>query len=161
MEKLPSYGPCFMCGKENPCGLQLELFAEGEEVVVDFQVPEHYCGYQGLIHGGILSGVLDEVMWWAASWRCSCACLTVEMTVRYKSPAPIDRRYRATAKVSKDKNKVIEVVGEIKDLEKGNVCVTGQGKYFLLRGEKNREVLVFMDFSDCSEQTRSRYEKGG
>ncbi|MBW2039224.1 MAG: PaaI family thioesterase [Deltaproteobacteria bacterium] len=161
MEKVPSYRPCFFCGRENPHGFQLEFFAEGEEIRGEFQVPERYCGYQGLIHGGIICGVLDEVMWWAVSWQRSCACLTVEMTVRYQSPTPIDRRYRASAKVVRGKNRMMEVVSEIKDLTSGKVCVTGKGKYYLLARDRNRDALASMDFSACSPQTRSRYEEGG
>ncbi|UCC66585.1 MAG: PaaI family thioesterase [Deltaproteobacteria bacterium] len=161
MEKIPSYKPCFFCGKENPYGLQLNLFAEGEEIRSEFQVAERYCGLQGFIHGAILFGVLDEVMWWAASWQQSSACLTVEMTVRYRRPAPIDRRYQASARVAEDRNRVIKVVGEIKELTSMEICVTGKGKYYLLTGERNREIISSMDFSRCSPQTRSKYEGRG
>jgi acyl-coenzyme A thioesterase PaaI-like protein len=157
MEKVPSYRPCFFCGKENPHGMKMEFFAEGDEVKGEFQVPEHYCGYQGFIHGGILAGVLDEVMWWAASWQRACSCLTMEISVRYQRPAPIDRRYQVSARIEEDKDKVVEAVGEIQDLMSGEVCVTGTGRYYMLAEERDFDAIACMDFSGCSKQTRKKY----
>jgi len=157
MERLPSYGPCFFCGRRNPQGIKLEVFAEGEEVWSEFQLSETFTGYEGRIHGGMLAGVLDEVMWWAVAWRTGRACLTVEMTVRYKRPTPVKRRYRARARAVEVSSKIAIAEGEIEDLAEGRVCSTAKGRYYLLSGRSNQEALALLDYTACSPAVRARF----
>lgn len=157
MERLPGYGRCFLCGQSNPKGLKLILYVEGEEVFTEFQLSEAFIGYEGLIHGGMLAGVLDEVMWWAVAWATGRACLTVEMTVKYRRPAPVDRPYRATAKVLKAASRMAEGEAEIRDLEEGQLVTSATGRYYLLSGDRNKEVLSLLDYSLCSPKVRKRF----
>ena len=159
VERLPSYGRCFLCGQRNPQGVKLALYVDGDRVSADFRLSEVFIGYEGLIHGGMLAGVLDEVMWWAVAWGTGRACLTVEMTVRYKRPAPIGRSYRAVAWVTKATSRVVEAEAEIWDLEQDALCTTARGRYYLLSGEKNREALAMLDYTECSPQVRYRFLK--
>ncbi|RLA84401.1 MAG: PaaI family thioesterase [Deltaproteobacteria bacterium] len=157
MERLPSYGRCFLCGGGNPKGLRLKLFLEGDLVVTEFRLEEAFIGYEGIIHGGILAGILDEVMWWAAAWHSGRACFTTDMTVRYKKPALLEHPFRAIGKVTRIGPRLIETEGEIRDLEAGHVCTVATGRYFLLRGERNREALKLLDYTECSERVRKRF----
>lgn len=157
MLRLPSYSGCFFCGKGNPIGVKLDLYVDGGEVKASFNLPDLYEGYKGMIHGGILSGVLDEVMWWAVAWRTGRACLTVEMTVRYKRPTPVKRRYRARARAVEVSSKIAMAEGEIEDLTEGKVCSTAKGRYYLLSGRSNQEALALLDYTACSPAVRARF----
>jgi len=160
MERLPSYGRCFLCGKGNPRGIGLELFLDGEEVVAQFRLDEAFIGYEGIVHGGVLAGILDEVMWWAATWHSGRACLTTDMTVQYKKPAPIGHPFRAIGRVKASNSRLVETEGEIWDLQEGHICTLAQGRYYLLRGERNREALKLLDYSQCSEEVKRRFLEG-
>jgi acyl-coenzyme A thioesterase PaaI-like protein len=58
----PNSRQCFVCGLSNPYGLQLRfnITAQGE-VTAEYTVPERYQGYPGVVHGGIVAAMLDEV----------------------------------------------------------------------------------------------------
>ena len=57
---------CFGCGADNPWGLHLIFFAEPDGAVYSHWTPElNHQGYDGMVHGGIISTVFDEVMAWA------------------------------------------------------------------------------------------------
>ena len=60
--KQPNSKHCFICGRENPYGLQLKFYETTPgEVVVDVTVPKQFQGYPGVVHGGIVAAMLDEV----------------------------------------------------------------------------------------------------
>jgi len=157
MFRLPSYSGCFFCGKGNPIGVKLDIYVDGGEVKASFTLPDLYEGYKGMIHGGILSGVLDEVMWWAASWEGRRASLTVEMRVRYLKPAPTKEQYLAVARVTSPSQRIISTEGEIRRLDGGEVCVVAEGRYYLLSGERNEESLRRLDYSLCPPEVRERF----
>lgn len=59
MKKQPNSEMCFVCGRKNPVGLYMRFHDNGEtEVVSKFTVPEHYQGYPGIVHGGVLAAML-------------------------------------------------------------------------------------------------------
>jgi uncharacterized protein (TIGR00369 family) len=159
MESLPSYKACFVCGKENMQGLAIQFFA-GENVVRgSFMPPNYLCGFPGILHGGILASVADEVMWWAASWMKASSCVTVEMNVKYLKSAPTDQEYELIARVVREKRRILEVEGEVRDKE-GQIYAAARGKYLMFTDEKNRETMQLLDFKGCSDQVKERYLKG-
>ncbi len=158
METLPSYKTCFVCGKENSHGLRLQLFADQHSVRGIFRPRDFLCGYPGIVHGGILASVADEVMWWAASWKKASSCVTVELNVKYLKPAPTDGEYELIAQVKNEKKRIVEVEGEVRD-KGGQIYAAAWGKYLIFTGEKNRETIPLQDFTGCSEEVRERYLK--
>lgn len=57
----PNSRYCFICGVENTFGLNLKFHTlENGEVIVKYTVPDHYEGYPGIVHGGIVAAMLDE-----------------------------------------------------------------------------------------------------
>ncbi len=60
--KQPNSRNCFICGLENSIGLKLKFYETGPgEVIVDHIVPDEYQGYPGVVHGGVVAAMLDEV----------------------------------------------------------------------------------------------------
>jgi acyl-coenzyme A thioesterase PaaI-like protein len=58
----PNSRSCFVCGLSNPFGLHLRFYDTGPgEVAADYTVSEQYQGYPGVVHGGIVAAMLDEL----------------------------------------------------------------------------------------------------
>ena len=58
----PNSRHCFVCGLENHFGLKLRFIETGPgEVSAEYTVPDQFQGYPGLVHGGIVTAMLDEV----------------------------------------------------------------------------------------------------
>lgn len=53
---------CFGCGPDNPHGLQMSFFVGRNCVYSWIKVPEHLCSWHNIVHGGVVSTMLDEVM---------------------------------------------------------------------------------------------------
>jgi uncharacterized protein (TIGR00369 family) len=123
-----------------------------------FKARDFFCGYPGILHGGILASVADEVMWWAASWKKASSCVTVELNVKYLKAASTDQEYEVTAKVIREKRRIVEVEGEVRD-KGGRVYSAAWGKYLIFSGTKNRETIPLLDFKGCSDEVKGRYLK--
>ena len=50
---------CFGCSPVNASGLQMTFYANETAVFSKVTVPEHLCGWNNLVHGGVLSTILD------------------------------------------------------------------------------------------------------
>ena len=59
---------CFGCGDDNPIGLHLRFTRDQEGVKASFIPGPEHQGFDDVIHGGIISAVLDEAMAWAAAY---------------------------------------------------------------------------------------------
>jgi uncharacterized protein (TIGR00369 family) len=129
-----------VCGLENPAGLHARFFElDTGEVAGVFTPREEHQGYPGRLHGGLASTILDETIGRAINVSDPDAWgVTVELTVRYRKPVPLDREVRATARITKDGGRLFEGTGEIR-LPDGTVAVEASGKYMRLPIEKIAE----------------------
>jgi uncharacterized protein (TIGR00369 family) len=81
-------GHCFGCSPNNPYGLQLRFRRAPQGCVAECVVPDRLCGFDGLVHGGIIATLLDEAAAWAVIAHIGRLGLTREMTTRYHRPVP-------------------------------------------------------------------------
>ena len=83
---------CFICGMQNPVGLKMAIYndLDNRQVVSTVTVPEHFQGYPGVVHGGIVATMLDEIVGRALLIDGSDENLmvTVKLEVKYRQPTP-------------------------------------------------------------------------
>ncbi len=106
---------CFGCGQLNEHGLRLELIPDpdGYGVFASFVPPARTEGYTGMVHGGIITTVLDEVMAWSLA-RHGIWAVTAQLTTRYRSPVELGQATTAIGFLTRDRGRVIEMRGEIR-----------------------------------------------
>lgn len=68
-EKYAPASSCFGCGPANPKGLRIRSFAQGEEVVANWQPESHHEAFPGMLNGGIIGSLLDCHCNWTAAWH--------------------------------------------------------------------------------------------
>ena len=107
-DMLISDGHCFVCGKNNAGGLQLEFSyaPDGLRAETTFVPRETYQGWQGIVHGGIIITVLDEVMAKAAVHK-GYTVVTAEITAKLKTPAKVMEPLRCQAVIESVKKKIV------------------------------------------------------
>jgi acyl-coenzyme A thioesterase PaaI-like protein len=86
-EVLPSHQPgCYGCGDANPAGFALSATAaEGGGVRADYTFDDRFLGAPGLVHGGALAGLLDDV-YGMVLVRELIPAVTVDLAVSYRRP---------------------------------------------------------------------------
>lgn len=131
---------CMVCGTENGCGLHARFFElEDGDIAGVFTPRQEHQGYPGRLHGGIASTILDETMGRAITMTDPTAWgVTLELTVRYRKPVPLDAPVVARGRITKDSGRIFEGAGEIR-LDDGTVAVEASGRYMRLPIEKIAE----------------------
>jgi uncharacterized protein (TIGR00369 family) len=158
--RIPRTSGCIVCGRDNQHGLRLNLSVDETTGVVSVPFtprPEH-IGFIGIVHGGVISTVIDEAMVWAATWAGRRFCVCGELTVRFKSSARVGQTVRVLAKVDSSRPRLIVTSAEVVD-EQGNLIATGSGKYVPLSPEQNREFVGTLvdepETAQAAEELRS------
>jgi uncharacterized protein (TIGR00369 family) len=122
--KFESYGNCFVCGEKNLGGLRLnfEIDKEKQTLKTTFVAGPIFQGYDGVVHGGIISTLLDEAMA-KLSYELGYNTVTASLEIRFKKAAPIlepllvygeitevnQRLVKAKARVSKEDGTILAV----------------------------------------------------
>jgi len=121
---------CMVCGMENTVGLGARfLELDCGELVGVFTPRSEHQGYPGRLHGGLAATILDETIGRAISIADPGAWgVTVELSLRYRKPVPVDREVRALGRITHDGGRLFTGTGEI-ILEDGTVAVEATGKY--------------------------------
>jgi acyl-coenzyme A thioesterase PaaI-like protein len=89
-----SQSSCFACGPDNSRGLRLHFQGnEAGEMVAEWIPESELEGFQGIVHGGIVSTVLDEAMSKVVA-ESGVKALTAELRVRFRQHVPSGKMIR-------------------------------------------------------------------
>ena len=103
---------CFGCGKDNPCGLKLKFKWDGKQVRAQFTPTKFHQGWVGIIHGGVITTILDEAKGYAAYYE-GVKCVTSSMQTRFKRPLSIDEPIIVTASLTRNARRYVETEAKI------------------------------------------------
>lgn len=134
------FSGCFVCGPDNEYGLKARfttLETGGVEGV--FTPDRKHCGYEGIVHGGILMGFLDEVLGRLAFTR-DRLFLTHTLEVTFRKAASPGMPLMAVAKETGWSKRKFTAEGTITDHE-GDVVATARGT-FLIMSEKMEKTVI-------------------
>jgi uncharacterized protein (TIGR00369 family) len=113
----PNSRHCFVCGLENHFGLQLRFYQTGpDEVSVECSIPEHYQSYPGVVHGGVVAALLDEVAGRAFMHGDPPRFMyTARLEVRYRKNVPVGEPLRLVGKTGTNKRRTATATSAIYD----------------------------------------------
>jgi uncharacterized protein (TIGR00369 family) len=135
---------CFVCGTDNPGGLNCAPERVGKKVVVHFTPGDTHRGFSKAVHGGITASLLDEVVGIACGQASDGKCATVELTVSYRRPLLEGVEVRAEGWHVRKQGKLRLGAGRVVDRQ-GRVLATARGKFLPL---DDRQVQRFVGDED-------------
>lgn len=124
----PSSRHCFVCGVENPLGLQLRFYdSEPGEVVAEYSLHENYQGYPGVAHGGIVAAMLDEAAGRSLMGGMEAPRLmfTARLNVRYRKNVPVGQPLRLVGKAGESRGRTATATSTIYD-QAGNILAEAE-----------------------------------
>ncbi|TCL36228.1 acyl-CoA thioesterase FadM [Anaerospora hongkongensis] len=124
---------CFVCGPKNPIGLKLQFREENGQYMTEFTAGQEHQSYDGIVHGGLVSTVLDEVMA-RYIYAKGLHAVTARLEVRYRQPTPIEQPLTVVGWITRERGKLYELAGEIR-LADGTVTADGKATVVLVQGE--------------------------
>lgn len=135
--KQPNSRYCFACGVENSFGLGLSFYEIGPaEVEVEYTVPDHFQGYPGIVHGGIVATMLDEVLGRVVMIGDHTRfMMTARLEIRYRTSVPIGQPLRLHGKLTRRRSHLALAVAEIY-LPDGNIAAEAKATLFDFPGNE-------------------------
>jgi uncharacterized protein (TIGR00369 family) len=159
MGLLPGYKKCFFCGPATG-GLALELHYEEEGTFCEFTAHKKFQGFDGMLHGGIVTGILDEVMWWALFMEKKVTCATSKIEVHFKKPVLCGNRYKASGHLMGVTGRTHLMSGQIED-KAGRVCARCTGSFRAIEKFTMDDIVKYLDFRGVPPEIRSLFSTPG
>ncbi len=103
---------CFGCGQENPLGLKLTFRLEGETTRSEYIPEKRFEGWPGILHGGIVSLILDEAVSHAAS-LAGRNTVTAKLAVKFLKPTPVGQPLVISAIITRNTRRLVEAIARI------------------------------------------------
>ena len=120
---------CFICGLENPIGLHLHIYeTEPGAVESTYIAPDHFQGYPGVLHGGIVGALIDEISGRALMGSDPMNprfMFTAKLEVKYRKNVPTGRLLKIMGKALKTKSRSAEAWAGIYDAETDELLAEG------------------------------------
>ena len=124
-----SHDQCLLCGPQNPIGLRLDFSLRGDGwVSACFTGQPQLQGYSGMLHGGVISSLLDAAMTHCLFHR-SIEAVTAELLVRYLRPVPVEAALELEARVVSEATPIYRLRAELR--RGGQVMAYAQAKFVL------------------------------
>lgn len=110
MAEETTYRSCFVCGQDNPIGLHLNYEYTDGEARAHLEIDPVYAGYPGVVHGGIVTALLDEIMVKTIE-NLGIWAVTANIEVRFRHPVPVKTPLQLTGRLTKGKTKMFRTEG--------------------------------------------------
>lgn len=141
-EGMPGYN-CIGCSPDNPFGLHLHFFEDGDDIVSKWKPNGNYQGWLNTLHGGIQALLLDEVCGWVITRKLQTAGVTSKMETRYKRPvSTLDAELTVRAHIREQRRNIVVIDATLAD-STGTICTEATCTYFAFPKEKAQRDMHF------------------
>ena len=135
----PKYN-CFGCSPNNPFGLHMEFYEDGDYIVSTWHPERNYQGWVDTMHGGVLSTLIDETCGWVVTRKMQTSGFTTNLSVKFrKAVSTNDPKLTVRANIVKQMRNLLFIHAEITNAA-DELCVEGDATYFLMNQEKSKEM---------------------
>jgi uncharacterized protein (TIGR00369 family) len=107
---------CFACGPHNSIGLKLRIEGDSKRVSARFLPRKEHEGWAGIVHGGIIATLLDEVLAWICK-KNGLGALTARLSIRFRNPANIGEEISAHAEITEIKGRAIKGTARVQSCD--------------------------------------------
>ncbi|MBE3574710.1 MAG: PaaI family thioesterase [Firmicutes bacterium] len=128
---------CFACGPANPHGLHLQIRQSDDGGWQARFVPQEYhCGWPGVMHGGLICTLLDEIMNYT-TYGTGLVTATARLSVDFHRPVPIGQEILVRGRALRRTRRRVDAEGELL-LPDGTVAARGKATLAVLTPEQQQ-----------------------
>src|SRR5262249_39741592 len=126
------FGNCFGCAPGNLKGLRLTFrLDEAGRIHTNVCLGKDFESFPGIIHGGIIATVLDEVLARASLYCHHLPAMTMALRIRYVAVMKTGQPYAAVAEVQSRERDLVRLHGRLES-ETDGLIATAEATFFLL-----------------------------
>lgn len=131
--------PCFGCAVDHPIGFRLTFEKDGDDVVTRFVPGERYQGPPGIMHGGLVATLADEIAAWVLVLQMKRFGFTAEMQCKLKRPLRVGQEVEGRGRIVRPGTRVVGI--EVHLHQDGAIVYEGQLKFALLDEDAAAKLL--------------------
>ncbi len=105
--------PCFGCGPRHPAGFRLSFVEDGEDVVTHFTPDDRYQGPPGVMHGGLVFTLADELAAWVLIARLGKFGFTARFEGKLQAPTRLGVELEGRARITRSTSRTAEVTAQL------------------------------------------------
>lgn len=134
---------CFGCSPENPTGLQMEFYEDGEDIVAFWNPDKYKQGWLNTLHGGIQCSLMDEIAAWVIARKLQTTGVTSRLEAKFiKSIYTTEPQLTIRSRITEQKRNAVFLDAEIYN-SKDELCASAKLVYFVVNKEKARQEYFF------------------
>jgi acyl-coenzyme A thioesterase PaaI-like protein len=114
--------PCFGCSPTHPNGLRLSFEREGDEVVTRFSPGPLHQGPPTIMHGGLVTTLVDELAGWTLNLLRENFGFTGELTGKLLRPVPVGLEVEGRGRIERETHRVIRTAVTLRQAGSGRFC---------------------------------------
>ncbi len=130
---------CFACGRLNEAGLHLDFDVSRGRAETRFVPQRRHEGYDGTVHGGIVTALLDETMGWAI-FHQGIWGVTARINVTFRRPVTVGDELRVVGEVTRQRSRAIDTHGSVTRAVDGEVLAEADATFLVMSEQRRREL---------------------
>jgi acyl-coenzyme A thioesterase PaaI-like protein len=135
------------CGVDYLDGMEMRFYTDEKRVMSNFIIPESKHGWDDLVHGGITSTILDEVMAWSAVYFTAKLVFTKTMTIDYINPIHVETEVKTVGWIDRIRSPRECVISSAIYNDKDDLCAKATGVYELFSIKVARRLKLLTEKS--------------
>lgn len=136
---------CFGCAPDNPIGLKMQFYEDGDDIVAIWLPGTHHQGWIDMLHGGIIATLADETAAWVVTRKLQTTGMTVKLNMSYRRPIMIDgKSITVRARVDRQMRNFVTIQVEVMDGDL-KLCAQGEAVYCIFDSTRAAQ----MGFNGC------------
>ena len=122
--------PCFGCAPDHPVGFRLRFSVEDDAVITRFTAGNRYQGPPGIMHGGLVMTLGDELAAWTLVGLKQRFGFTTHAEVKLKKAIRIGTEVTGRGTIAEDKQRLVDLAVTL--FQEDEVCFEGRFRFALL-----------------------------
>jgi len=136
----PEYN-CFGCSPNNSFGLQMSFYKDDDQVISEWEPKERFAGYKNVLHGGIISVMVDEIAAWTVTALLQKTAVTSKLEVKFLKPIFINKgNIKLISKITEQNRRLVTMDVRVFNAE-NQLCTEGKAIYFIVDLKKSENPV--------------------
>lgn len=133
--------PCFGCSPSHPVGFHLRFERAGDVVRTRFTPGERYQGPPGVMHGGLVTTLADEIAAWTVIGLKRRFGFTAQIQAKLARPVRVASEVIGTGSIRKDGERIVVVAVELAQADADKPAFEGEFTFVVL-DERGAERML-------------------
>lgn len=153
---LPAFKRSFFCSPEREDGMKLQLMYEDGFVYTDMYIDRRFEGYKEVVHGGMLFGILDTIMWHVILMETKMITMTRKTEMEFFRPVMCNTPYRAKGKLERIAEKDVYASAWIED-RNGEYCAKVTALFREVKDIPIADWVKGLDYSRTTPEIKAHF----